>query len=168
MLCGGAVRQQCRLTICIELDELKNSVSDNKIQISILILRRGALSIHPSLGSPDFLVSLSSLVPFVFHSTHFSNKGEFIFSLFYPAAKAELQIEINWTFPACKTLLNPHSKWLMSGLTEILSKKTSYPLVLPRQKSWGEQRGDPICAAAQSSSQLICPRLSLSFCALSL
>ena len=42
-----------------------------------------------------------------------------------------------------------------------LVQKTSYPLVLPRQKSWGEQRGDPICAAAQSSSQLICPRMSL-------
>ena len=37
-----------RLNICIELDELTNIisyiVSDNKILISILILRRGALS----------------------------------------------------------------------------------------------------------------------------
>ena len=43
-------RQHCRLTICIELVELTNSVrwqivSDDKIQITILILRRGALSI---------------------------------------------------------------------------------------------------------------------------
>ena len=39
-------RQHCRLTICIELVELTNSVSvsDDKIQITILILRRGALS----------------------------------------------------------------------------------------------------------------------------
>ena len=37
-------RQHCRLTICIELFELTNSVSDDKIQITILILRRGALS----------------------------------------------------------------------------------------------------------------------------
>ena len=35
-------RQHCRLTICIELVEL--TVSDDKIQITILILRRGALS----------------------------------------------------------------------------------------------------------------------------
>ena len=41
-------RQHCHLTICIELDELTNSirqtVSDNKIQLFNLILRRGALS----------------------------------------------------------------------------------------------------------------------------
>ena len=37
-------RQHCRLTICIELVEQTNSVSDDKIQITILILRRGALS----------------------------------------------------------------------------------------------------------------------------
>ena len=37
-------RQHCRLTICIELVELTNRVSDDKIQITILILRRGALS----------------------------------------------------------------------------------------------------------------------------
>ena len=37
-------RQHCRLTICIELVELTNSVSDDKIQKTILILRRGALS----------------------------------------------------------------------------------------------------------------------------
>ena len=37
-------RQHCRLTNCIELVELTNSVSDDKIQITILILRRGALS----------------------------------------------------------------------------------------------------------------------------
>ena len=37
-------RQHCRLTICNELVELTNSVSDDKIQITILILRRGALS----------------------------------------------------------------------------------------------------------------------------
>ena len=38
--------QHCRLTICIELVELTNSdiVSDDKIQVTILILRRGALS----------------------------------------------------------------------------------------------------------------------------
>ena len=42
------LRQHCPLTICIELVELTNSVSvsvlDDKIQITILILRRGALS----------------------------------------------------------------------------------------------------------------------------
>ena len=41
-------RQHCLLTISIELVELTNSVSvsvsDDKIQITILILRRGALS----------------------------------------------------------------------------------------------------------------------------
>ena len=37
-------RQHCRFTICIELVELTNSVSDDKIQKTILILRRGALS----------------------------------------------------------------------------------------------------------------------------
>ena len=39
--------QHCRFTICLELVELTNgirSVSDDKIQITILILRRGALS----------------------------------------------------------------------------------------------------------------------------
>ena len=35
-------RQHCRLTICIELVE-RQIVSDDKIQITILILRRGAL-----------------------------------------------------------------------------------------------------------------------------
>ena len=43
-------RQHYLLTICIELVELTNSVSvslsDDKIQITILILRRGALSKH--------------------------------------------------------------------------------------------------------------------------
>ena len=37
-------RQHCRLTTCIELVELTNRVSDDKIQITILKLRRGALS----------------------------------------------------------------------------------------------------------------------------
>ena len=42
----GGGRQHYRLTICIELVELTNSVSvsDDKIPITILILRRGALS----------------------------------------------------------------------------------------------------------------------------
>ena len=45
-------RQYCRLTFCMELVELTNSesVSDEKIQITILILRRGALS----RGAPRF------------------------------------------------------------------------------------------------------------------
>ena len=42
---GGNVRQHYRLIICIESVELTNSaVSDDKIQVTILILRRGALS----------------------------------------------------------------------------------------------------------------------------
>ena len=32
----GLLRQHCRLTICIELVELTNSVSDDKIQITLL------------------------------------------------------------------------------------------------------------------------------------
>ena len=49
-------RQHCRLSICIELVELTNSemaaarVSDDKIQITILILRRGALSMFGLVG----------------------------------------------------------------------------------------------------------------------
>ena len=39
----GGSRQHCRLTICMELVEL-TIVSDSKIQICILILRRSALS----------------------------------------------------------------------------------------------------------------------------
>ena len=41
-LMTGLHRQHCRLTVCIELVEL--TVSHDKIQITILILRRGALS----------------------------------------------------------------------------------------------------------------------------
>ena len=56
-------RQHCRLTICIELVELANSVSDDKIQITILILRRDALSnlsLVPQLqlGQPGHLEAM--------------------------------------------------------------------------------------------------------------
>ena len=51
-------RQHCRLTICNELVELTNSiqtVSDDKIQITILILRRGALSNRMTKPVEQFL-----------------------------------------------------------------------------------------------------------------
>ena len=42
---GEGSRKHYRLIICMELVELTNSaVSDDKIQVTILILRRGALS----------------------------------------------------------------------------------------------------------------------------
>ena len=44
-------RQHCRLTICMKLVEL--SVSDDKIQITILILRRGALSSKDGIEDED-------------------------------------------------------------------------------------------------------------------
>ena len=44
-------RQHCLLTICIELVEL--TVSDDKIQITILILRRGALSSKDGIEDED-------------------------------------------------------------------------------------------------------------------
>ena len=59
-------RQQCRLTICMEFVELTNSVSDNKIQMTLLILKRGALSnVKWTLGGAScHLDSTEICIPF--------------------------------------------------------------------------------------------------------